>query len=49
MSRRLAEQKARWLLRKACRGVDVEDVTEVCEELPLEVARPAVVGAELGL
>jgi hypothetical protein len=43
------EQKTYRLLGQTRRRADVKDITEECEEPPLEVSRPAVVGAELGL
>ena len=49
MSWRRHEQEACRLIREAGRGVGVQDVGQVAEELPLEVPEPPVVGAKLSL
>jgi hypothetical protein len=49
VGRRRSKEQAGRLLGQSCRGVDVENVSQVGKELPLEVTRPAVVGAELSL
>lgn len=46
---RRSEEQASRLLRQSCRGVDVEDDSQMDQELRLEVPRPPVVGTELGL
>jgi hypothetical protein len=49
VSWRRYEREACRLIREACLGVNMKDVSQLAEELPLGVPESPLVGAELSL